>query len=493
MNFLIQGADYIFTLQGFLYLSGGVLMGIIFGAIPGFTGTLGVALLLPFTYGMGVYYGISTLIGIYVGATSGGLISAILIGIPGTGASVVTTLDGFPMAKKGFANQALSLGVFSSVIGGLFSAVVLILLAPKLATVALKFGPWEYFALGIFGLSVVISVSGKDTVKGILAAFIGIAITFAGQDPVMSITRYTFGIDQLMAGCALLPTLLGFFAMAQVLEEAKNVVFHGEKVPFDKRYKWLPPKNLIWNSKLNFLRSSIIGTLVGILPGAGGSIASFIAYDQTKKVSKTPELFGTGHYEGVVASETANNAVTGGALVPLITLSIPGDVVTAMMLGGLTIHGLQPGPMLFVNSSDVIGTIFVALFIANIMMFIYQSFLMRYFAKIIIIPKQILLPLIVVFCTVGSFATSHRISDLWIFMFFGLVGYFLIKHDFPLGPIVLGYILGPLIETNWRLGVMSSASLTEFITRPICIVLYLVAVFSLGYPMLKKRIGLRKS
>lgn len=489
MEYLLLGASHIFSIAGFVYLSGGVLMGIIFGAIPGFTATLGIALLLPFTYAMGPFHGLSTLIGIYVGATSGGLISATLIGIPGTGASVVTTIDGFPMAKKGFANHALSLGVFSSLIGGMFSAIVLILIAPSLAELALKFGPWEYFALGIFGISVIVSISGKDLVKGFLAALIGISITLVGQDPVLAIPRYTFGNLQLNAGFALLPTLLGFFAMAQVFTELKEVSQGQDKVPFDKHYRIFPPKELIKKSKFNFLRSSIIGTLVGILPGAGSSIASFIAYDQTKKASKTPELFGTGHYEGIVAAETANNAVTGGALVPMMTLAIPGDMVTAMILGGLTIHGLQPGPLLFVNNGDVVGAIFVALLLANIMMFLYQSVLMRFFAKIIIIPKHILLPLIIVFCTVGCYTTSFRVGDLWFYLIFGLIGYILAKHKFPLGPIVLGYILGPIIERYWRLGVMSQPNnFSLFITRPISLLLLLGAVFSIAFTPLKNSI-----
>lgn len=486
MDYLLVGASYIFTIKGILYLSGGVLMGIIFGAIPGFTATLGIALLLPFTYAMGSYYGVSTLVGIYVGATSGGLISATLIGIPGTGASVVTTLDGFPMAKKGLANQALSLGVFSSVIGGLFSAIVLILIAPKLAELALKFGPWEYFALGIFGISVIISISSKDLIKGTLSALIGVAITLVGQDPVLAIPRYTFGIRQLEPGFDLLPTLLGFFAMAQVLSEVKVVSMNKDKVLFDRHYKFFPPRELIKKSKMNFFRSSIIGTLIGILPGAGGSIASFIAYDQTQKASKTPELFGTGHYEGVIASETANNAVTGGAMVPLMTLAIPGDMVTAMILGGFTIHGLQPGPLLFVNNADLVGAIFIALLLANIIMFIYQSGLMRYFAKIIIVPKHILLPLIIVFCTVGCYSTSHRIGDLWFYLGFGFIGYILLKHDFPLGPIVLGFILGPIIEQYWRLGVMTSPEdFTLFITRPISFILLMAASISVAFPIIK--------
>lgn len=493
MEYLAMGFEYILTPMGILFIAGGTLMGIVFGAIPGFTATLGIALLLPFTFSMGPVYGMAALIAIYVGATSGGLISATLIGIPGTGASVVTTLDGFPMAKKGLANQALSLGVFSSLIGGLFSAIILILLAPILAEFALKFGAWEYFSLGVFGLSVVISISSKNLIKGAISALIGVALTLIGLDPVGAIPRYTFDNLALTAGLDLLPTLLGFFAMAQVLQEVKSVSMGGEKVPFDKKYKIFPPKDLVKKSKMNFLRSSVIGTLIGILPGAGGSVASFIAYDQTKRASKTPEKFGTGHYEGVIASESANNAVTGGALVPLLTLAIPGDMVAAMLLGGLTIHGLTPGPLLFTKSGDLVGAIFIALLIANIFMFVFQSGLMRFFAKIIIIPKHILLPLITVFCTVGCYATSHRMSDLWIYLVCGFIGYILVKHEFPMGPIVLGFILGPIIERYWRLAVITSPDHFElFITRPISLVLLLAAAFSIALPLIKPYLKKRK-
>jgi len=493
MNFLLIGIEHIINLKSILYLSGGVLMGIVFGAIPGFTATLGIALLLPFTFIMGPYNGIATLIGIYVGGTSGGLISATLIGIPGTGASIMTTIEGFPMAKKGYANYALSLGVFASLIGGLFSAVMLIMIAPTLAELALKLGPWEYFALGIFGISVVISITGKDLVKGVLAALIGAAITLVGQDPVLAIPRYTFGVMQLNVGFSLLPTLLGFFAMGQVFSEIRTVDEDQGKISIDKHYNIFPPRKMLKKQKFNFLRSSIIGTLIGILPGAGSSIASFIAYDQTKKVSKTPELFGTGHYEGIISAESANNAVTGGALVPMMTLGIPGDMVTAIILGGLTIHGLQPGPLLFINNQDVVGAIFVSLLIANIMMFLYQSVLMRFFAKMILVPKYILLPIIVVFCTVGCFTTSHRILDLWLYLCFGLIGYILAKHKFPLGPIILGFILAPLIEKNWRLGVMTNpGNLGLFITRPISLVLLCAAFFSIAYVPIKEAIKRKK-
>jgi len=494
VEYLSYGLHNIVHVNSLLLIAASVLFGVIFGAIPGLTATLGIALLLPFTYEMGPYNGLACLLGIYVGATSGGLISATLIGIPGTGASIVTTFDGYPMAQQGKANQALSLGCFSSFVGGVISMIMLMLISPLLARLALKFGPWEYFSLGIFGLTIVVSISSKNLIKGLLAGSLGVAITLPGQDPLVAIPRYAFGFTQMEGGFALLPTLLGFFAITQLFGDVESVAEQFSVIRFDPKYRIFPPLAIVRTSIGNFIRSSLLGTWIGILPGAGGSIASFLAYDQAKKASKTPEAFGTGHYEGVIASETANNAVTGGALIPLMTLGIPGDMVTAVILGGLLIHGLRPGPMLFQDNADVVGSIFVALFIANVMMFILQSGLMRFFAKIILVPKHILLPIVGIMCVVGTYSVNNRIFDLWVLIIFGFVGYILIKNKFNLGPIVLGYILGPLIETNWRLGLMAArGDYLPFLTRPLSALLLVMALGSILFPVIMSKFGNKKN
>lgn len=485
------GIGHVFALVPLLLIAGGVFFGIIFGAIPGLTATLAVALLLPFTYELGAFNGLSLLLGIYVGAISGGLISATLLKIPGTPSSIVTTFDGYPMARNGKPLEALSIGVFSSLVGGIFSTVILIIIAPQLARIALKFGPWEYFSLGVFGLSVVASLSAKNLNKGLIAALIGMLIATVGMDPVTARPRFTLGFLQMEGGFSALATMLGFYAATQIFLDSRevNTVTKAIKLQ-DKRNLLTMPFKLAKHQVINFLRSGAIGTFIGILPGAGGSTAGFIAYDQAKKASRQKEKFGTGHYEGIIASETSNNAVTGGALVPMMTLGIPGDVVTAILMGGLMIHGLQPGPLLFTNNADVVGTIFVALLVANVMMYFIEGGLMRKLARMIQVPKHFLLPTIMMMCVIGVFSLNNRVFDMWVLLVFGVLGYIFVKNDIPLAPIVLGYILTDIIEKNWRLAAMSTGGdVTPFFTRPISVVLLLLSLVSILYPIISERIS----
>jgi putative tricarboxylic transport membrane protein len=485
------GIENVFSIGPLLLIAGGVLFGIIFGAIPGLTATLAVALLLPFTYGLGPYNGLSLLLGIYVGAISGGLISATLLKIPGTPSSIVTTFDAYPMAKNGKPLEALSIGVFSSLIGGIFSTIILIIIAPQLARIALQFGPWEYFSLGIFGLSVIASLSAKNINKGLIATLIGMLIATVGMDPVTAHPRFTLGFLQMEGGFSPLATMLGFYAATQIFLDSREVNIDTTAIALEKKRNLLTmPFKLVRHQIINFLRSSVIGTFIGILPGAGGSTAGFIAYDQAKKASHQKEKFGTGHYEGIIASETSNNAVTGGALIPMMTLGIPGDVVTAILLGGLMIHGLQPGPLLFRDNADVVGTIFVALFVANVMMYIIELGLMRKLARMIQVPKHFLLPTIMMMCVIGVFSLNNRVFDMWVLLVFGVLGYIFIKNEIPPAPIVLGYILTDIIERNWRIAVMSErGDVTPFFTRPISVVLLLLALVSILYPIISERIS----
>lgn len=497
LDTLMYGVQHVFTIQALLLIAGGVLFGIIFGAIPGLTATLAVALLLPFTYGLGPFNGLSLLLGIYVGAISGGLISATLLKIPGTPSSIVTTFDAHPMAAQGKPLEALSIGVFSSFIGGVFSAVVLIIIAPQLAKAALRFGPWEYFALGIFGLSVIASLSAKNINKGLIATLVGMLIATVGMDPVTARPRFTLGFLQLEGGFNSLSTMLGFYAATQIFLDTRDISTSSEAIKLNKNRNLLTmPFRLVKHQGINFLRSSIIGTFIGILPGAGGSTAGFIAYDQALRGSnpKERERFGKGCEAGIIASETSNNAVTGGALIPLLTLGIPGDVVTAILLGGLMIHGLKPGPLLFRDNADVVGTIFVALFVSNFIMYVMESGLMRVFARIIQIPKHILLPMIMMMCVIGVFSLNNRVFDMWVLLIFGLIGYVFAKNDIPSAPIVLGYILTDIIERNWRLSVMSTkGDVTPFFTRPISLFLLVLSLVMIVYPVISKRIGKKRA
>src|SRR5665647_3732327 len=356
--------------QILLFLIIAVFAGMVFGAIPGLTAALGVTLMLPFTFAMPPQEGLAILIGIYVGGISGGLVSAVLLNIPGTPASIVTTFDGSPMARNGRPDDALSLGVFSSLIGGLLSAFALIVISPQLAKVALVFGPWEYFAMGIMGLSVVVSICSKDITKGFMAAIIGILLASVGIDPVSAAHRFEFGFWQLGAGLDILATLMGLFAITEILSQLRNIHLEYKAISVSK-LRYIPRVKLIKEGGwINYILGGVIGTFVGILPGVGQSTASLLTYNTARQLSKTPEKYGTGCAEGIVASESANNACCGGALIPMMTMGIPGDVVTAILLGGLIVHGLQPGPLLFSTNPDVVGVIFVAYVLSNMIMYI---------------------------------------------------------------------------------------------------------------------------
>ncbi|WHH57630.1 tripartite tricarboxylate transporter permease [Petroclostridium sp. X23] len=477
----VAGFSAVFTFKAMLLITIGVAVGIIFGAIPGLTATMAVALCLPITFGMSPVEGMSLLIGLYIGGVSGGLISAILLKIPGTPSSIATTFDGHPMAAKGQAGKALGTGIVFSFLGGLFSILALIFIAPPLAEFALQFGPFEYFAIAIFSLTMISSLSGNSLAKGLLTGFIGMALATIGTAPIDAYPRFTFGLDELSAGFDLLPVLIGLFAISEILKTAETslVLKKDEIRDYSIKGFGFTMKEFI-EQQWNFVRSSLIGTGVGILPGIGGGTSNIIAYLTAKNQSKYPEKFGTGIIDGIVASETSNNASVGGALIPLLTLGIPGDTVTAMLLGGLMIHGLTPGPLLFQTSGEIVYGIFAALIIANVMMLIMEFFGMRLFVRLLSIPKHILLPVIISLCVVGSFGLNNRVFDVWSLFLFGLLGYVLDKFKYPLPPIILGFILGPIAETNLRRGLMmSNGSFLPFVTKPIAAIFLAIAVFSI--------------
>ena len=469
----------IMNIKTIFLIAVGVSLGIVFGAIPGMTATMGIALCLPITFGMSPVEGMSLLIGLYVGGISGGLISATLLKIPGTPASIATTFDSSPMAKRGEAGRALGIGIFSSFIGGIFSTFLLIFISPPLAKIALKFGPFEYFAISIFALTMIGGLSGNSILKGLISGAVGMFFALVGSAPIDAYPRFTFGFKQLNAGFSLLPVLIGLFAIPEILKAAG--IFEDESDStknFSIKGLGFTMKEFV-DQGWNFLRSCLIGTGIGILPGIGGSTSNLLSYLTAKKSSKYPEKFGTGIMDGIVASETANNASVGGALIPLLTLGIPGDTVTALLIGGLMIHGLMPGPMLFKTNGDVIYGIFAALIVANIAMLVIEFFGIRVFVKLLSIPKHILLPIVISLCVVGSFALNNRVFDVWTLLLFGLIGYVAEKFGFPLTPIVLGFILEPIMEVNLRRGLMSSqGDFTPFITQPIAALFWAVTIFS---------------
>lgn len=466
-------------------IAAGTVLGLIFGALPGLTATMGVALLLPLTFGMDAVSGMGMLLGVYCGAISAGAIPAALLNIPGTPSSVATTLDAFPMARNGEPGRALGLCVVASLIGGLISVAVLAFSAPLIAGVALQFSTVEYFALGLFGLTIIASVS-ESFVKGLVAGLIGILISLIGIDSLTGMARLTAGIPELIGGVEFMPALIGLFALSQIIGDIsardpaaglRSAVRIRNAYPrFRETFRlWR-----VWSS------SSFIGALVGAIPGAGGSIASFLAYDSAKRMSKTPEKFRSGHPEGIVATESANNGMTGGALVPMMTLGIPGDATAAILMGGLLIHGLQPGPMLFQNHADIAYGIILAFLVANLFMFAFQSVGIRLFVRVLQIPRAYLMPFILVMCVIGGFAVSGSLSSAWVLLFFGVFGYFLARHGFSAAPVVLGMILGYMVESNFRRGMaMHDGDWTVFFTRPISASFLLLAVLSMALPLLR--------
>jgi len=483
------GFSQILALKPLILIFLGVGVGIVFGAIPGLTATMAVALFLPLTFGMHPVDGMALLIGLYIGGVSGGLISAILINIPGTPSSIATTFDGHPMAEKGEAGKALGAGIFYSFLGGWFSFLVLFFIAPPLADVALKFGPPEYFSIAIFSLTLIASLSTGSTIKGLMSGIVGVLLSCVGTAPIDAFPRFTFGFHELDGGFNLLPALVGLFAITEILKTAESDI----EIKLDHiatyRIKGFGFSGKEFVQQLgNFIRSALIGTGIGILPGIGGGTSNILSYIAAKKMSKHPEKFGTGILDGIVASETANNASIGGALVPLLAMGIPGDTVTAMLLGGLMIHGLSPGPLLFTTSGNIVYGIFAALIVANFMMVLMEYFGIRFFVRLLKIPKHIMLPIIIVFCVVGAYGLNNRVFDAWSVMFFGVIGYAFEKWRFPLAPVILGFILGPIAETNLRRGLMmTQGNFLPFLTKPVSGAFLVIALASVVYSVIKER------
>ncbi|MCG1009742.1 tripartite tricarboxylate transporter permease [Salinicoccus sp. ID82-1] len=489
MNLFIEGFALIFNFNTILIILAGVALGLVFGSIPGLTATMAVAICLPISFGMDAANGMALLMGLYIGGVSGGMIPAILLNLPGTPSSISTTFDGYPMAQKGLAGRAFGLSIISSFFGGLISIIILMLLSPPLAQVALEFGPFEYFAITMFALTLISSLSEGSLVKGLIAALIGLTLSFVGAAPIDSYPRWTFGVDSLRAGFQLLPVLIGLFAISEMLKviEDRKPDIAKTKDGNSEETKVGFPLGAVFRKPVNFIRSTLMGVGIGILPGIGGGTANIIAYVTAKRQSKTPEKFGEGIDDGVIASESANNSAVGGALVPLISLGIPGDTVTAMLLGGLMIHGLQAGPLLFENNGPLVYSIFVSLLIANVFMAVLLLSGMKGFVKLLSIPKHYLYPVIIALCVVGSFGVNNRIFDAGALIFFGILGYLMIKGKFPLTPLILGFILGPIAEVNLRRGLqMSSGDFMPFLTQPIAAVFWIIAIGSIAFSLYKE-------
>jgi putative tricarboxylic transport membrane protein len=458
----------------------GIVAGIIIGALPGLTATMGVALLVPFTFWLPTLPALMVLLGVYVGAMYGGAIPAILIRTPGTPAAAATSIDGYPLAQNGQAGLAIGISCITGVIGGVFSTLVLMLASPQVARFALKFGPAEYFSLAVFGLSIIASLSEKSLLKGALMGVLGLLLATIGMDPITAVPRFTFGLTPLLEGLSLVPVLVGVFALGEVLYQIG--LPEPDRKMFQEIGRILPSLDECKRITLPTLLASVTGTLVGALPGIGGDVASFIAYDQAKKVSRQPEQFGKGSIEGLAAAECANNSVTGGAMIPMLTLGIPGDAVTAVILGALLMHGVRPGPELFEKQVHLLTAIFVGLLVANLLVLPIGLAGARLFAQTVRAPRHYMFPMIVVLCVVGSYAINNSLFDVGVMFVFGLLGWALRRWGFPIAPLVLGLILGRMAEENLRRAlIVSEGSWLIFVKQPLSLTLLLLAFSSVVF------------
>ncbi len=483
---ILMGFQIALSWQNLLFCLIGTTYGTLIGVLPGIGPVVGVAILIPVTFGLNATTAIITMAGVYYGAMYGGSTTSILINVPGESASVVTCLDGYALARKGRAAPALGMAALASYFAGTLAVILLTFIAPPLSSFALSFGPPEYFALAFMGLTLVTSLAGESMVKGLMSGVFGLIVACVGVDAVSGEERFTFGFLSLLDGAGFISVAVGLFALAEVfcnLEESMEQVFIQAKFSLRSLF----PNRQDWkDSLLPITRSSFMAFFLGNLPGAGATIASFLAYAMEKKLSKHPEKFGTGVMEGVAAPEAANNAAAGGSMVPLLALGIPSSGTSAVLLGALMVHGLKPGPLLFQTSPDFVWGLIASMYIANIMLLILNLPLVGFWASLLRVPYKILMPLIVTISAVGVFTTDNNIFDMWVMFVFGIIGYLMRKLKFPAAPVVLALVLGPMVERTLRQSLtISHGDLSIFFTRPISAVLIAIALVSLFAPLLR--------
>lgn len=490
---IMAGAQNLLTLDAVLALVAGTVGGMVIGALPGFSAAMGVSLLIPITYGMNPVAALTMLVAMYTSAIYGGSITAILCHTPGTPASAATAIDGYQLTKKGRGMEAMGVATFGSALGGTVSAIAMLLIAPALGAFSLKFSVLEYFLLAVFGLTVIASLAGDSVIKGLFSGVMGLALGCVGLDAITGIPRMTLGVIQLEDGINFVPALIGLFSISQVMSLAWDV-YHGKKgsVIEDqenlKKSRRLPPWKEMKTLFPTMGRCSIVGTIVGIVPAAGAGVSSWICYSLGKRFSKHPEEFGHGALEGVASCEAGNNAATGGALIPLITLGLPGSSVAAILLGGMMIHGLTPGASMFTEHAPTTYAIMIGFLIANILMGVIGMFAAKYIARVSTVPMGLLGPVIVALATAGTFAIRNNMFDVYVMLAFGLIGFVLKKCGFAAPPMILGMVLSEICENNWRRAVIlanaKGGMLQYFMGRPIAIVLAILIVISLFSPIL---------
>lgn len=490
----------VFTIASLLAMVLGLFAGIIIGALPGLGATMGVALLLPITFSMDVTAAMMLLVGCYCGAIYGGSISAILIGAPGTAASAATVADGYAMAKRGFAKRALSLSLTASVLGALISGIGLLVGAPVISAAALKFSSPEFLLLALGGLILVAGIEGSSFVRGLISASIGLLITTMGIDSISGTARFTFDQVSLMSGIDFIPVIIGLFALAEVFRQVSAPKLVGttartltakepERPREDRISRGLYAKTAG--------RSGLIGYVIGVIPGLGPTVSAYMAYSRAKAVSKKPEAFGQGSEEGVVSAEAANNGTTGATLVPLLTLGIPGDAVTAVLLGAFLVQGLTPGPLLITDEPVLVYSIIVGFIVINILMYFMGRTLLPLFSRVSRIPNMILMPIVVLLCVLGTYALNNSYFDVLVMAAFGVIGFVITKVGLPVTPMLIGVVLGEMIESEFRRSlIMSDGSFDIFFTRPISLALIVVLTAFIGFKIwsaLRKKRSSKKS
>lgn len=459
----------------------GTFAGVYVGAIPGLTGTMAVSLLVSLTFGWSTHISLAAMIGVYVGAVFGGSRSAILLNIPGAPAAVATGFDGYPMSQKGKAAQALGITTTMSVVGGIFGVLCLAVFTPFVSKFALNFSPMDYFMLGLMGLMMIGALGGGSMVKGLMGACVGVLLGRIGSDSLTGILRFTFGVNSLKAGIPSVVAMIGLYGFSEALMQLKDKNFGVVKQDLSHIVPHFSEvKKHIWLT----LRCSSIGTLIGALPGAGGTVAALLAYDHAKRTTKNPEVpFGEGAIEGLVAPESSNNAAVGGAFIPMLTLGVPGDAVTAIIMSALVVHGMNPGPLLMKNSSDLFYIVVSLCLLANVLLLPFGLTGIKIFAKFVEIPKGRLFPIIVILAVTGAYVTNNMTFHIAWMLIFGSLGYLLKKWKYPASPLVLGIVLGTMLETNMRNAIISfrgvGGAIASVFTRPISLVLFLVILYSM--------------
>jgi putative tricarboxylic transport membrane protein len=483
---LLQALTHLTALSSMVLLVVGIVVGLIIGILPGLGPPIAIALALPFTFYLEPVPSIILLLGIYSAAIYGGSISAIAVGIPGTGAAIATVQDGHKMFKNGRGGEALGLSLTGSIFGGLVSVVALAFISPLLAELAVKFGPREDLAVCIFGLVVIVRVAGKSLVKGLLIAGLGVFLTTWGLDELNGTERFTFGTYHLYDGLPLVPFLVGLFAMSEVLIGAeratRRIEFSAESLTVK-----LPGLKALRRLKGVLMRSSLIGTIIGIIPGEGAAVGAFFAYSEAKRRSPEPEKFGTGIDEGIVAPETANNATVGGALVPTLTLGVPGSPAAAVLLGAFLIHGLAPGPALFTERPDLMYSIFIGLFIINLLMMVIGLVAIRFAARLIMVPTAVIVPTVMLLSFVGVYSVSNSMFNVGVLLGAGVLGYVIRKLGYSIAPLAIGFVLGPILENSLRQSlVIADGSVTEFFNSTISLTIYALLLLTILWGQVRR-------